>query len=226
MAKVLVVEDDQVVADLICDFLEEEKYSCEKVHDGQQALAMLQIYSFDLVILDWELPDTSGPQICKEFRSRGGHTPILFLTGKAAVEDKAVGLDAGGDDYLTKPFHRVELAARIRALLRRQSAIPAETLAVANVTLERSSHKVFHGKEEVALLPREFAVLEYLMVNKDCVLSAESILDHVWESTSDATPDAVRTVVTRLRKKLDTAGEPSLITTVYGVGYKVSEPEK
>jgi DNA-binding response OmpR family regulator len=222
-----VVEDDPVVADLICDFLEEEKYACEKVHDGHEALAMLKVYTFDLVILDWELPDTSGPQICKEFRSKGGHTPILFLTGKAAAEDKATGLDAGADDYLTKPFHRVELAARIRALIRRQSAIPTETILIGTVSLERAAHKVFKGTEEIALLPREFAVLEYLMVNKDRVLSAESILDHVWESTSDATPDAVRTVVTRLRKKLDSAGETSLITTVYGVGYKVSStPEK
>ena len=226
MAKVLVVEDDLVIADLICDFLEGEKFSAEKVHNGQDAMHMLKTYSFDLIILDWELPDTSGPAICKEFRSVGGHTPILFLTGKAAVEDKAMGLDSGGDDYLTKPFHVIELGARIRALLRRQSSAPMELLVVGNISLDRSSHKVLRGAEEIALLPREFAVLEYLMVNQGRVLSADAILDHVWETTSDATPDAVRTVVTRLRKKLDISAEQSLITTVYGVGYKVSPPEK
>lgn len=224
MAKVLVVEDDLVIADLICDFLEAEKFTAEKTHNGQDALHLLRTYSFDLVILDWELPDTSGPEICKEFRARGGYTPILFLTGKATVEDKATGLDAGADDYLTKPFHVIELGARLRALLRRQSsgAPPSDVLISGQVSLDRAGHKVFRGTEEIALLPREFAVLEYLMVNKGRVLSAEAILDHVWETTSDATPDAVRTVVTRLRKKLDT-GEPSLITTVYGVGYKIEQ---
>lgn len=223
MAKVLVVEDDLVIADLICDYLEAEKFTAEKTHNGQDALHLLRTYSFDLVILDWELPDTSGPEICKEFRARGGHTPILFLTGKATVEDKATGLDAGADDYLTKPFHVIELGARLRALLRRQTgATPSDVLSSGQISLDRAGHKVFRGTEEVALLPREFAVLEYLMVNKGRVLSAEAILDHVWETTSDATPDAVRTVVTRLRKKLDTS-EPSLITTVYGVGYKIEQ---
>ncbi len=225
MAKILVVEDDEDVALSISDALAVEHHTVECVHDGKEGLDRLKFYKYDLAILDWNLPNLSGVDICSQFRERGGNIPILMLTGKNQTVDKISGLNSGADDYLTKPFDVHELGARVRALLRRPAAVTGNTLAAGDFQLDTQTFRVTRKGEEIKLLPKEFAVLEFLIRHKNQVFGVDSLLDRVWHSESDASPDAVRQCIARLRKKIDVDGEPSLITTVVGVGYKVDAPE-
>lgn len=220
MAKVLFVEDEKALSDVVVDWLTAQQYIVEHVADGQEALHRLNCYQYDVVILDWGLPGISGIEVCQQFRSKGGATPVLMLTGKRDVDDKEAGLDAGADDYLTKPFHMKELAARLRALLRRPQAVVSNQLTARDVVLDPTTHRVTKGGAEVNLLPREFALLEFLMKHPSQVFSADALLDRLWASESDATSGTIRTYVNRLRNKIDTEGQPSLICTVHGIGYR------
>lgn len=162
----------------------------------------------------------SGPEICSQFRQQGGQTPILMLTGKKELEDKTAGLDAGADDYLTKPFHMQELSARLRALLRRGAAAVSRTVLTAgHVMLDPATRKVTTQGKEVALQPREYALLEFLLRHPNQPFSAEAILDRVWSSESDASPDTVRLQIMRLRHKIDIDGKESMVRTIHRVGY-------
>lgn len=221
MAKILIVEDDQLTSSMIRDWLEYEHYMVEEVHTGQEAITLLKTYPYDLVILDWELPELSGIGILKEFRAYGGKIPILLLTGKRETAQKEEGLDAGADDYLTKPFDVKELSARVRALLRRPPALSPTLMSHGNITLELKTCRVTCRGKEVKLLPTEYALLEFFMRHPNQVFSTETLLNNVWKSDSEATGLAVRTYITRLRKKLDIEGQPSIISTVYGLGYKL-----
>lgn len=223
MAKILLVEDDKDLAHIVSDLLAGQNHLVEMVHTGRDGEEQLRFYQFDLVILDWDLPNISGVEICKDFRARGGKTAIIMLTGKGASNDKEQGLDSGADDYLTKPFDLKELAARVRALLRRPAGYAPTKLTARNVELDPAIFKVTRDGEEIRLLPKEFALLEFLMRHKGQVFNAESILNRVWASESDATPEAFRTCLKRLRQKIDVAGQPSIITTVQGLGYRVSD---
>lgn len=224
MAKILLVEDEPDFSELISGWLKNDHYLIESVENGEDAMDRLRFYKYDLVILDWMLPGISGVDVCKRYRSSGGTTPILMLTAKRHVDEKEAGLDAGADDYLTKPFELKELSARIRALLRRPSAFSGNVLKVGNLVLESNSFKVTRDGEDVQLLPKEFALLEFLMRHPNQVFSAEAILDRVWSSDSEASPETIRTYIKRLRKKLDVEGTPSLLSTVHGVGYKLEAP--
>lgn len=221
MAKILLVEDEPDFSELIAGWLKNDHYLIESVENGEDAMDRLRFYKYDLVILDWMLPGISGVDVCKRYRSSGGTTPILMLTAKRHVDEKEAGLDAGADDYLTKPFELKELSARIRALLRRPSAFSGNVLKVGNLVLESNSFKVTRDGEDIQLLPKEFALLEFLMRHPNQVFSAEAILDRVWSSDSEASPETIRTYIKRLRKKLDVEGTPSLLCTVHGVGYKL-----
>lgn len=223
MAKILLVEDDLDLCTTICDRLKAEQHLIEVVHDGKEGADRLRLYSYDFVILDWNLPGMIGPEICREYRHRGGSTPVLMLTGRGEVQDKETGLDAGADDYLTKPFSTRELAARIRAILRRPAAVLDDCLTEGNVTLNTVKHTVQVAGEPVHLHPKEFAILELLLKNRTQVFSADALLDRLWKSESDATVDSVRTTIKRLRQKIDREGQSSLIKTVHGIGYKVGE---
>ncbi|MBS2001404.1 MAG: response regulator transcription factor [Cyanobacteria bacterium SZAS LIN-5] len=220
MAKILIVEDDKQLSELIVDWLTGEKYTPEPVYDGDEGLERLKFYKYDAIVLDWELPGISGPEICNQFRKGGGQTPILMLTGKKEIEDKTTGLDAGADDYLTKPFHMQELSARLRALLRRGSVDVSRTVLTAgHVSLDPVSRKVTSQGNEITLQPREYALLEFLLRHPNQPFSAEAIMDRVWSSESDASPDTVRLQIMRLRHKIDIEGKESMVRTIHRVGY-------
>ena len=221
MAKVLIVEDEHDLSIPIRDWLTRESHLVELVDNGAQALEWLRAYKFDVIVLDWMLPGLDGVEVCKRFRAQGGTTPILMLTAKDSVDDKERGLDAGADDYLTKPFHLKELSARIRALLRRQSSAQTGELRVGDVTLDTQSRKVSVNGKEIHFVPREFSLLEFLMRHPNQVFSAEALLDRVWASDTLASSDTIRTYIKILRKKLAAEGQENLIRTVHGVGYKI-----
>ncbi|MFN8656268.1 MAG: response regulator transcription factor [Candidatus Obscuribacterales bacterium] len=221
MAKILIVEDEPDLSDPIRAFLMHEHHIVEVVDNGLEALERLRFYKYDVIILDWMLPGLQGVEVCKQFRAGGGTTPILMLTARKQTTEKIFALDAGADDYLTKPFDVQEVSARVRALLRRPAAMSGNVLKARNLVLETSTFKVTREDEDIQLLPKEFALLEFLMRHPNQVFSAEALLDRVWASDSDASPETIRTYVKRLRQKIDTTGQPSIIGTVHGVGYKL-----
>ncbi|MBY0552406.1 MAG: response regulator transcription factor [Candidatus Obscuribacterales bacterium] len=221
MAKVLLVEDDPAVADTVCEFLRNEHHQVEVVHNGDEGFDMLKHYSFDLAILDWQLPGLAGVEICRGYRTRGGKIPILMLTGQSTIDHKEQGLDAGADDYLTKPFNIRELAARVRALLRRPSDVVQPLVAGSEISLDYRNFTLVRNGQKTKLLPKEFALIEFLLRHPGQFFTPEKLLNHVWESDSEATVGALRTCVKRLRTRIDTKGEPSLIQSHRGYGYKI-----
>ncbi|HEY9784881.1 MAG TPA: response regulator transcription factor [Candidatus Obscuribacterales bacterium] len=226
MAKILLVEDDSEVADVVKDWLVDEHHVVDVVGSGAEALNRLRFDKYDVLVLDWGLPDLSGIEICKRFRSAGGQSPVLMLTGKSEISDKETGLDAGADDYLTKPFHPRELSARIRALLRRPAELKENVLKVGDIEVDPKGFRVTKAGQEVHLLPKEFALLEFLMRHPNQVFSPEALLDRVWSAESEASPDTVRVHITKLRSKLDSEGAPSLIRTLHRQGYKLEPPQR
>lgn len=221
MAKILVVEDDVELSTIICDELKLRHHVSEVAHDGTEAYEKLRFYKYDLIILDWALPGMSGVEICKAFRDSGGKTPLLMLTGKNLSKEKELGLDSGADDYLTKPFDMAELAARVRALLRRPAGYTSNAMQAGNIELDAAAFRVTRDGAEVKLQPKEFALLEFLMRHRNQFFTSEQLLDRVWKSESDATAESLRTCVKRLREKIDTDGEPSIIENVRRMGYRV-----
>lgn len=225
MPKVLLVEDDKVLANNVTQWLEFEHYVVEGVTDGEDALDRLRYYNYDVVILDWGIPKLAGIEVLRSYRAGGGTTPVLMLTGKDTIVDKELGLDSGADDYLTKPFHVKELSARIRALLRRPQPMTGNSLTFNDLELDTLNHTVKKGNKDIRLLPKEFSLLEFFIRHPNQVFSAENIIDRVWNADSEVSPESVRTYVTRLRSKIDVKGQDSIIETVHGVGYKLG-PKK
>lgn len=221
MAKILIVEDEHDLSGLVRNWLIREKHLVEEADNGLDALNQLELAKFDVIILDLMLPGMNGMEVCRRYRQQLGYTPILMLTAKHAVEDKEAGLDAGADDYLTKPFELKELAARVRALLRRGQSQPGNILHVRDITIDTSECLVKKAGRVIHLLPKEHRLLEFLARHPNHVFSAEELLSSVWESDTPALLDTVRGHIKRLRKKLDTPTEPSIISTVYGLGYKL-----
>jgi DNA-binding response OmpR family regulator len=221
MSKILVVEDDKALSSDMVQWLQFEKHTVEAVLDGREAEERLKFYQYELIILDWELPGVAGIDICRRYRSSGGGTPILMLTGRGTVDDKEQGLDSGADDYLTKPFHLKELTARIRALLRRPAATLSATLQVGNFALDTNTKVLYKDGSEIQLSPREYALMEFLMRHPDEVFSQEALLDRVWSSESDASIFSVYTAVKTLRKKIADPGEKCILSTVHGLGYRL-----
>jgi DNA-binding response OmpR family regulator len=225
MAKILLVEDEADIAKLIRDWLEGELHLVEVVANGADGLHCLLTNSYDLVILDLLLPGMTGIEVCRQFRIKRGATPILMLTAKSSIEDKEEGFGVGADDYLTKPFHLKELAARVRVLLRRPLTEHATTLRAGDVVLDPIECKVLKNGQEVHLLPKEYRLLEFLMRHPNHVFSAEVLFNRVWESDTTAALDTVRGHIMRLRTKLDTPGMPSIISTVRRLGYKLNSSD-
>lgn len=221
MAKVLVVDDDKSLTTMLKDLLTFDHHSVEVAHDGDDASDKLTVSKYDLLVLDWDLPKSSGVDICRRLRGKGDLTPILMLTGKDHINDKTTGFEAGVDDYLTKPFHPKEFTARIGALLRRAAGQPSTNLVIRNISVDTLKFRVTKDGTDVELLPKEFAVLEFMMRHPDQVFSCEALLQRVWSSDSHTGPEAVRSCITRIRKKLEADGDPPLIKTVHGVGYKI-----
>lgn len=218
MSKILLVEDDSDLAGMVKLNLLREHSTVEVVHSGEDALDVLAVSAYDLIILDWNLPGKSGIEVCQWYRQHGGTSPVLMLTGKSADVDKEKGLDGGADDYLTKPFSMRELAARVRAVLRRSSTVTSNILTHGSYKIDPFKFHIEKGGAPVTLQPREFALFEFLMRHPGEVFSAEALLERIWRSDSEATLDALRACIKRIRKKLD---DPDVIETVHGVGYRL-----
>ena len=225
MAKILVAEDDRLAAGMLKDMLEQEQHTVELAHNGRDALDLVLSFPYDLLILDLGLPEMDGTEVLDKYRGRGGKLPVLILSGRSDVNQRIHGLDLGADDYMTKPYDVRELNARVRSLLRRQ--VVAENLSnllrMGHIELDTARCEVLKSGQKLKLLPTEYALLEFFMRNKGRVFNASELLERIWKSDSDASENAVRTYITRLRKKIDEDGKPSLITSVYGIGYKMEE---
>ena len=220
MAKILLIEDDTHLAMNIKDLLAFERHTVDHAENGTLGLEFLKSASYDVIIIDWEVPEIKGIDVCQKFRYRGGKTPIIFLTGRDSWQDKETGLDAGADDYLTKPFHMKELSARLRALLRRPPMLNnGNLLKIGNIELDPISKKVSLNGEELHLPKSEYALLEFFMRNPNQLMTAETIIDRVWKTDATGSPETFRTCLRRLRAKIDEADRPSLIKNVHGHGY-------
>lgn len=217
--RLLVVEDERKVSSFIRRGLEEEGYAVDTALDGKSGLDMALDAVHDLIILDVQLPGLDGIRVLQSLRGAGVSTPVLLLTVRAAIEDKVLGLDAGADDYLTKPFAFQELVARVRALLRRGTEGNRPTLQVLYLILDPATRKVTRGGRQIELTPREFALLDYFMRNPGRVLTRTMIAEHVWDYDFDSMTNIIDVYVNYLRKKIDSGEEPKLIHTVRGAGY-------
>lgn len=226
MAKILLLEDDAKVADAVESALHSERHTVERTESGEDALTRATVSDFDLLILDWQVPDLSGVDVCQRFREDGGTAPVLMLTGKHLVSEKVTALDSGADDYLTKPFNINELMARVRALLRRRTGgYETGQLTVGNLSLDVKTFTVTMNGNNISLIPKEFAILELLMTYPGVVFSHEAIFRRLWKSDEATSPEIVRTHLKNLRKKMEASGAGSPIETVHGVGYKLVKPE-
>lgn len=223
MAKILIVEDDKSLVSTIKDWLTFEHHIVEVAETGEDALSLLKITNYDLIILDISLPGINGDEALLQFRSDGVITPVIMLTGRDELKDKEDGLDAGADDYMTKPFHLRELSARTRAILRRPRALLENVLQFKDIQMDSTSFRVYKGDEEVHLARMEFALLEFLIRHKGQVFSPEAILDRVWQTDSERSPESLRTLIKKLRRKIDSPGGYSLIENVHGVGYRMTD---
>jgi heavy metal response regulator len=217
--RLLVVEDEKKVASFIKKGLEEEGYVVDLAEDGESGLRLALDQLHDLIILDLRLPKKSGLLVLQELRAEKVTTPILLLTVRAAIEDKVLGLDAGADDYLTKPFAFRELLARVRALLRRRADVQETVLRVADLILDPVRRLVSRGDDRMELTAKEFTLLEYFMRNAGRVLTRTMITERVWGYDFDPMTNVIDVYVNYLRKKIDAGREPKLIHTVRGVGY-------
>ncbi len=223
--KILVVDDDELVTETLTAVLEQQNYAVEVAADGQTGFALATSFDYDLLLLDVMLPKLDGISLCRQLRAQNYTFPILLLTGRDSNHDKAIGLDAGADDYVVKPFDSEELVARIRALLRRAGSIGQPLLEWGKLQLNPSNYEVTYAGQLLALTPKEHALLELFLRNNRRVFSCGSILDHLWTYEDTPGEEAVRTHIKGLRHKLKAAGAPSdLLETVYGIGYRLKPP--
>lgn len=218
--RTLVIEDDPTIASFIEKGLRAEGFAVDRAGDGQEGLHLATTTPYDVAIIDVMLPQRDGLSLIEEIRRRNIQIPVLVLSAKHTVDDRVRGLQAGGDDYLTKPFAFPELLARVHALMRRATGAVEQTrLQVADLTLDRVSRRVERAGRALELRPREFTLLEYMMRNAGRVLSKTMILSHVWDYSFDPRTNVVDVLVFRLREKIDRDFEPKLLRTVRGVGY-------
>jgi two-component system, OmpR family, response regulator MprA len=216
--RVLVIEDDAEIADVLRRFLRQEGHDVRTATDGDGALPAAAEFVPDLVILDLGLPGLDGVEVCRRLRAEGD-VPILILTARTELEDRVEGLDSGADDYLVKPFERQELLARIRALLRRRPPRGSASLTVGDLRLNPDTHEVTRGERRIELTNREFELLEYLMRNERLVISRERLLEEVWGYDPMAMTNTIDVFISNLRRKLEAGGEPRILHTKRGAGY-------
>jgi DNA-binding response OmpR family regulator len=227
--RILVVEDDEHLNGVIARGLKEEGYAVDAAFDGEDGKFLAEVNPYDLIVLDWMLPGLTGVEVCDYLRRKGFATPILMLTAKGTVADRVAGLDSGADDYLTKPFAFDELLARLRALLRRQSAVRSNLLQIADLCLDRRTHEVTRAGLPITLTAKEFSLLEYFMLNAGMVLSRRAIEEHAWNYDFESESNLIDVYIRRLRRKIDDPFELKLFETIKGAGYRlrtVPQPEK
>ena len=225
-SRLLIVDDDSELRLFLRQELELEGYFCQEAANGQQALGLLRSQSWDLVLLDWGLPDFSGLEVCRRLRQGDANTPVLMLTARDEVCDRVEALDSGADDYLTKPFSLDELLARVRARLRRSELViqqSVELLRLADLEINPASHEVSRGVVMIKLSLREFELLHYLVQNSGKVLARQQILREVWGETFIGDDNLLDVYVGYLRRKLEVPGLPTLIQTVRGVGFMAKQ---
>ena len=220
--RVLLVEDDTRIAHFVAKGLREQSYAVDVSATGEEALYQVAINTYDLVILDVMIPAPDGFAVCKELRRTGHRMPVLMLTARDAVEDRIEGLDRGADDYLTKPFEFRELLARLRALLRRPSAVQPSTLSVADLVVDTAGQAVTRGGKFVSLTAKEYALVEFLARNAGRVVGRAEIAEHVWDEEFDPFSNLIEVYVNRVRRKIDTKGFKPLLHTRRGAGYVLS----
>jgi two-component system, OmpR family, response regulator len=218
--RILVVEDEKKLAGFVRKGLEEHGFSVTVCHNGDDAHALLRVEVFDLVILDIMLPGRDGLSILKTLRDRKNTVPVILVTARADADERVQGLNLGADDYIAKPFYMDELLARVQAVLRRTSGDQLSVLRAGDLVVNLITREVRRGEEEVVLPPREFSLLEYLMRSPGRVFTRSQILEHVWGYSFDPGTNLVDVCVQRLRAKIDSEGEESLIETVRSVGYR------
>ena len=220
--RILVVEDEKKINDIIVKTLKQEKYGVDSCFDGEEALDYIFSVEYDIILLDIMLPKRDGFEVLKSIRKKGIKTPVLFLTARDEIEDRVKGLDLGADDYLVKPFAFEELLARIRVLLRKNSGSGEDTgnvLKIANLTVDCNKHEVFRDDILIKLSAKEFSILEYMMRNRGRVVSKEKIEEHVWDFDYEGGSNIVEVYIKFLRKKIDNDFSPKLIHTIRRVGY-------
>lgn len=213
------MEDESRVASFLAKGLREQTYAVDVAHDGEEGSYLGWVNEYDLVILDVMLPRKDGHTVCRELRAHGRRMPILMLTARGAVDDRVAGLDSGADDYLVKPFDFKELLARVRALLRRSAVLRPERLRIADLTLDTASHTVTRGGKPVELTAKEYALLEFLVLNQGRVVGREQIAQHVWDENFDPFSNIIDVYIKRLRAKIDSQSDRRLIHTRRGEGY-------
>ncbi len=225
MAKVLIIEDDVALAAALVNWFSTEGHRAESTENGADGLQLLLYSGFDLALIDWQLPELSGTDICRQYRQRGGRMPILMMTSKSHSVEKAEGLDSGADDYLSKPFDMREFAARVRALLRRSTGYFESSSQSGLVSLDQGKCQVTIRGKRIQLVPKEFDVLEFLFRHANNYISSERMIAHVWDSDADVSTEALRMCILRLRKKIEDPDHPPLLESSKGLGYKLTIPE-
>lgn len=223
--RILLVEDDKDLAQFIRKGLKEERYAVDFAADGEEGLQLALNNPYDLLILDIMLPKLDGLTLCRRLRATGNKAPVLLLTARNTVEDKVSGFDTGADQFLTKPFAFAELLARVRALLRRGGPQQPVRLKAADLELDPASRRVWRAGKNITLTNKEYALLEFLLRNKDRVLTRTAIIEHVWDISYDPMTNIVDAHIRALRAKIDRDFSPPLIATVRGAGYMIQDPE-
>ena len=221
--RILLVEDERKLAALIKRALKEVNYAVDLADNGDDALFLVESNPYDLIILDIMIPGKDGIAVCRQIRKGQVDTPVLMLTARNDVEDKILGLDAGADDYLTKPFSFPEFLARVRALLRRKKSDKSTRLKAVDLELDQLTRKAYRAGREIELTPTEYSLLEYLMLNVNQVVTRTMISEHVWSDDFDAYSNVINVYITNLRKKVDQDHANPLIHSLRGVGYTLKD---
>jgi DNA-binding response OmpR family regulator len=223
--RLLIIEDEPGIAKFLKEGLEEEYYAVDVAYDGKSGLDLAMTNDYDLIMVDWMIPGLSGVEVCRHIRQSGGNVPIIFLTARDTLDDVVFGLETGANDYIRKPFEFEEVLARIRVQLRGAQQ-DGDTLTAGPLTINPVTHQVFYAESEMTLTPKEFALLEYLVRNKDRPCSRSRIIEHVWDIHFYSDTSVIDVYINFLRRKLEAAGCDSLIQTIRGIGYIIREASK
>jgi DNA-binding response OmpR family regulator len=222
--KILIIEDDHKIASALKRGLEQENFTVDNAYDGPSGYELATSDEYAAIILDIMLPELNGYEVCKKLRAESIHTPILMLTAKSELENKIEGLNIGADDYLTKPFAFEELLARVKALTRRPNNILESKLSYEDLTLDTNNFKVMRGDTEIHLTKKEYSILEFLLRNKENIVTKDQLINRLWDYDSDILPNTIEQYISYLRNKIDRnfKSKPALIRTIRGFGYKIS----